>query len=467
MNKKVLYLIPDTNLFIQCHPLDQIEWATCSDFAEFQEIQLLVTNPVHREIDDMKNIGNDRKGRQARTASSEFRKIVTSEEGYKVIKEQEPVVKLVIGLVSRPSGDLEKELDYNKPDDEIVGCLYEVTQTYSEKDVRLLTYDGNMMVTAKSLNLPFVPIPDEWVRPPEKSGLEKELEKVKRENILLKRSEPEFHVKMVDSKSREVDSLEVTWQSYEPLSEESITKFIDGLAVRFPMVTSFGLEASPFTTLTNLMQAPREDEIRRYYAEYSNWMEMWRFVLADIHKILAFMNAPSFRIEATNSGVRPGKDTLVEIIARGPFQIRPPVPQAVQEDIREQVFPLPPKAPQAKSIIDLDIQPSFALPPLAQNDDQNKFYFNQDHPQIPVERFSLRCKQWRHGPHHEVFDGQIFLNYPFQKLEGALECVIQAENLSKPANRTLPVRFTIEECDALQPTQSLILELSDREATKV
>ena len=78
MDKKVLYLLPDTNLFIQCRPLHEIDWAACSDFAESQEIQLLVTNPVHREIDKMKNRGNDRIGRQARKASSDFREIVTS-----------------------------------------------------------------------------------------------------------------------------------------------------------------------------------------------------------------------------------------------------------------------------------------------------------------------------------------------------------------------------------------------------
>ena len=109
----------------------------------------------------MKNSGNDRIGRQARKASSDFRKVVTSGEDYEVVKDQEPVVKLVIGQASRPSGDLEEELDYNKTDDEIVGCLYEIVRARSEDDVRLLTHDGNMMVTAKNLNLPFVPIPDE------------------------------------------------------------------------------------------------------------------------------------------------------------------------------------------------------------------------------------------------------------------------------------------------------------------
>ena len=417
----------------------------------------------------MKNRGNARIGRQARRASSIFREIVTSGEDYKVINGQEPVVKLLIGQASRPSGDLADDLDYNKTDDEIVGCLYEVAQARSEEDVRLLTHDGNMMVTAKNLNLPFVPIPDEWVRPPEKSDLEKELEKLKRENIRLRRAEPEFRAKMVDSKGREIDPLEVTWQSYEPFSEDRIAKYINDLMVRFPMVTRFDSNVNSFAAINSLIRPPRAEEIRRYHEEYSKWIEEWRLVIANMHNILAFMDAPSFRLEATNSGVRPCRDALVDIAAQGPFKIRPPLPQAEQEDIREKVFPLPLTAPQTKSMADL-IRPNypyFPPPPAAQNDDPNKFYFKPDRPHTPVESFILQCGQWRHGPHKEVFDGQIFLNSPFLKLEGALECVIQAENLSEPVIRTFPVRFTIEECDTLQPSQSLIIELSDREGAGV
>ena len=324
-------------------------------------------------------------------------------------------------------------------------------------------------IRAKNLNLPFVPIPDEWVHPPEKSDLEKELEAVKSENIRLRKTEPEFRVEMVDSKGREVDLLEVTWQSYEPLSEDRIAKYINDLMVRFPMVTRFDSNVNSFAAINSLMRPPRAEEIRRYHEEYSNWIEEWRLVIANMHNILAFMDAPSFRLEATNSGVRPGRDALVDIAAQGPFKIRPPLPQAEQEDIREKVFPLPPTAPQTKSMADL-IRPNypyFPPPPAAQNDDPNKFYFKPDRPHTPVESFILQCGQWRHGPHKEVFDGQIFLNSPFLKLEGALECVIQAENLSEPVIRTFPVRFTIEECDTLQPSQSLIIELSDREGAGV
>ena len=38
MSKRTLYLFPDTNVFIQCKPLEQLDW---SEWQEFSEIHLL------------------------------------------------------------------------------------------------------------------------------------------------------------------------------------------------------------------------------------------------------------------------------------------------------------------------------------------------------------------------------------------------------------------------------------------
>ena len=57
MAKNTLYLFPDTNLFIQCRPLEQLDWA---EWAEYAEVHLIVCRPVQREIDNQKNRGNNR-----------------------------------------------------------------------------------------------------------------------------------------------------------------------------------------------------------------------------------------------------------------------------------------------------------------------------------------------------------------------------------------------------------------------
>lgn len=72
-NREVLVLFPDTNLFVQCLPLDQLTWFT---LGEFTEIHLLVCRAVQSEIDKHKNQGSSRLAKRARSASATFRKAI-------------------------------------------------------------------------------------------------------------------------------------------------------------------------------------------------------------------------------------------------------------------------------------------------------------------------------------------------------------------------------------------------------
>jgi hypothetical protein len=48
----VLYLFPDTNFFMQCQPPEQLDW---SNYAAYQEVQVLVSRPVQKDVDRLKN----------------------------------------------------------------------------------------------------------------------------------------------------------------------------------------------------------------------------------------------------------------------------------------------------------------------------------------------------------------------------------------------------------------------------
>ncbi len=64
MSENILYLFPDTNLFIQCKPLAELDWSVWS---EFEEVHLIVCRPVTREIDNQKTRGNSRVAQRARS----------------------------------------------------------------------------------------------------------------------------------------------------------------------------------------------------------------------------------------------------------------------------------------------------------------------------------------------------------------------------------------------------------------
>src|SRR5580704_14422985 len=75
---KILYLFPDTNAFVQCRPLEQVDWSAWKDF---DEVHLIVSRPVQSEIDNQKNKRSGRPGRRARAASSLFREVICAETG--------------------------------------------------------------------------------------------------------------------------------------------------------------------------------------------------------------------------------------------------------------------------------------------------------------------------------------------------------------------------------------------------
>ena len=64
---KTAHFVPDTNVFEQCEPLHQLDW---SDWKDYEEVQILVTDPVMDEIDRHKGQGNSRVARKSRIFSS-------------------------------------------------------------------------------------------------------------------------------------------------------------------------------------------------------------------------------------------------------------------------------------------------------------------------------------------------------------------------------------------------------------
>ncbi len=85
--KQILYLFLDTNLFIQCRALEELDW---SAWAGFEEVHLIASRPVQREIDNQKNRGNHRVGRRARKAYQLFRRVLESEQNQVVFGKPTP-----------------------------------------------------------------------------------------------------------------------------------------------------------------------------------------------------------------------------------------------------------------------------------------------------------------------------------------------------------------------------------------
>lgn len=514
MNQSVVYLFVDTNLLIQCRPLEELDW---SHWKAFDEVRLVVTSPVLREIDYRKNKGNDRTGSRARSASAMLRKMV--EDEFKLITEGHPRVTLSVEPHHQYSKALEDRLNYQERDDQLVGTIHRFAEDNPDLEVRLLTHDTMPMYTAKGVGLAVDIIPDSWLLPPEATKSEKEVNALRAENVRLKKAEPAFSIVCIGEGAVECEQYESIYVRFEPLAGADIHRLMQRIRESFPLETDFGSrepavrEAKPLGIsapmhIGRFKLLPRQEEfipatdkeIEEYRNEaYPGWLEKCERMLSDLHNLLQEdepLSLMAFVVE--NVGTRPADDALITIEASGNFKIRPFDSDPKDDDdegASEDTIhlPRPPAAPRGswKTIIesqppgglgatdllnrDLYEMSRFGDPhrfgslgldhlhsplPEVRRRDPNGFYYKPARPIEPKDAFSLECAQWRHENGAEYFFAQMHFLIDQERIEGALVCRIQAANMSEAATRRVPVRITIQEESTLRRATELVDELT-------
>ncbi len=473
MSGSVVYLFVDTNLLFQCRPLEELDW---SAWNEFDEVRLIVSKPVLREIDYRKNKGNDRVGKRARDASAMFRKMLN--DGDKVIHDSDPCVKLSVEPQHQYTKELEDQLNLQERDDQLIATAYEFAEHHPSDEVRLLTHDTTPLYTAQGLGLVADVIPDAWLLPPEKTESEKELAALKAENVRLKKAEPSFVIRCLSSTGTEVERYEISCPRFKPLTAAETTSLTQRLNERFPLETDFGPRKK--STERNALKIhiqqilgrvfiPATDEaITKYRDEaYPQWLAQCEESLRNYHRTLQGQEPmPRFLFRAENRGTRPATDARITIEAQGGFQIKllKPPTQDDESNSEEKLTALlssPPSAPcgrweTANSLVNSFanrplyypelVQPlSYSSPDLSRlpwRRDPNTFYYKTDRPRTPQYTFCLECDQWRHEDGEVDFEGEIYLPADRNMGKGALICRIQAGNLSKSEYKLIPVRIT-------------------------
>ena len=490
MTKRTLFLFPDTNVFIQCKSLKELDW---SDWSEFSEVHLLVSRPVQREIDNQKNRGNNRAANRARATYRIFREIIEGQLGHKVIQDSRPFVKLYFQGPNLPSPALKDRLDYSKPDDEIVGHLHSFIQDNPEAEARLLTHDSGPMMTASALDLPAILVKDEWLLPPESNELEKENARLQNRVIELEKAEPSFDVQLIDDNKQISENLEVEYEVFDPLSEQEVNALVQRIAENLPVATDFPKSPPPRednSTTVGIFHLPTDGEIAKYKEQdYPEWLEKCRAALSNIHTDLQIeVGPPAFSLSITNEGTRPGKDTLVNITAEGKFEISPPPFSLAPEGAFQEgpTLPYPPQPPRGRwssqgdsrrtprslRLSTRDRGPLHSLQstiraqypissPSITPPDPNTVYFRHERPYLPDKIITLECQQWRHGIGSVIFQGDLHFDLALESVRGLLICEVHAENLSSHVREQFPVRITTRKSASTDPARDLVQKLID------
>lgn len=468
MSKNQITLVADTNLFIQCRDLKELPW---DQLGEYDEIKLVVTRPVQKEIDRQKGGGNGRLAQRARTISSLLKATLDNSDS-KIIRDSSPKVSLDVHINILPDPSLKDALDFNEPDDALVGVVAALGAQQQNSNVCLLSHDIGPLASAKAIGLPSLQIPDSWLLKPEDSKQDKELKAAKAEIARLRQAEPSIQLECIDGTGNPVTSLTLEKLSYAPLTEEEIGKLLSLAKSQFPRSvpqvpkSDDSSSAYAFVTGIGLVQ-PSQERVERYNQDYDQWEKDLVSALSKIHQALNAQAKVLIGFQARNIGTRPAENVLVEILTRGSLLIQRTYSK--DKDTSHFNLPKPPTPPKPRSatamLADFNLNyglgnPALSLPNLASisNPDPEDFYYKtQDNRYSPGTAILLTAQLWRHGQEAEFFVAEL---WPLEKdtIKGAVEFKVHASNLIDGASILIPITLkTLDQSSYKEAKKALSL----------
>lgn len=487
--KKTLYLFPDTNLFIQCKPLEELDWSLWGDF---DEVRLLVCRPIQAEIDSHKGKGSGRLSKRARAASSIFRKALLADNDYIEVCSKQPLVSLYIRQDLKVDPGLDQQLSYSERDDQLVGIASLFAKANLDADVRILTHDTGPMASAKLAGVAFCEIPDDWLLPPETDESEKRVSALQSELMRYKKAEPSFDVQFANTETN-VSALEAEIITYEPLDRSQVAALLEKLKIRFPVATDFGprvpqerTKSSPFGLFgegREIFTPASEAEILKYTEEhYPNWVSKCEHIFNNLHTALAARTPwPVFRIRLRNIGARPADDALIVFSARGPFQVCSPKSSSDEPSAEDELtLPPPPWVPRgswrqartfpgmenfgtvhARSVgFDVSSLDAILRTPVNKRD-PNAFYWKPSRPEAPVQTCSIECKQWRHLVESQEIDLAVHCQLTPGQVSGVLGVEVHASNMTEVFVKREPLHLLVRQGDTFDRALELVNQLID------
>lgn len=484
---KFLYLFPDTNVFLQCKPLQQLNWSVLGDW---DEIYLAISRPVQAEIDAFKGKGNNRQASRARRASALIRELLDATDN-RIKLCNKPSVYLCLKHDLRRDETVSDILDYQERDDQLVGVALAFQKAHTDADVRLLTNDTGPMASARAVSLKFLDVPEDWLLPPETDEMEKRLKSLQDEVQRYKQAEPNFEIAILTEKKNNS-----TVSKYSVLSDSEVEELLERLTKSYPMATDFGARfpeerpiGGPYANYLGALGGIKEvynpvsdEEIETYRDAYEQWKISCKEKLSNLANSLnSCIKWPTLEMRISNIGTRPAENSLVALEALGDIWIMAPMKNGEDRKSDSMSLHAPPKAPQGsweriemgvnfRKLTELmsgatysPLRRNYKIPDLAsiyQNErDPNAFYFKRGGDRAPSDVIEYSCDQWRHAHKPEEFIVSVGCELKPGKYSGCVRVTVHASNLTTPAVVNVPVHITVDEKNCLQFADQLIKNL--------
>lgn len=394
------YYAPDTNFFLQCRNPKELPWVEITPAAE---VVLVVVPTVHRELDDLKSNGNERRARRAREAVGLLRRIVMEDVDEVVLREEGPRVVLKIPPDLSPQRERPEILDLTTADGRIVEEALACSNTFYAGKLTLLSNDGMPLKSAKSVGLSRQPVPEPWLAPREQSQVERENQELRRQLQQLQAASPRINASFLQGDTS-VELATASYTYYPPLDEEFIARVLTGLRGALPR--SDGRQSGLVTITLGL-------SLDNYSKRYEAWLQT---VENNLRRFSFFLNsfepAVPLALKLTNDGSRSAEGLVVHVLAEGRIHLLSP---SRQEDLRRrwgEVFPKPPVLSNELSplrIEELDTTGFAArhqqmmrnLPPLPSVGRGFRWAFSGS--DLSTNAIEGECEEFRHGFQAELF----------------------------------------------------------------
>ncbi|EEY1597059.1 DNA-binding protein, partial [Escherichia coli] len=494
MNKK-LYLFPDSNIFLQCKDLTQVNF---SEITACDEVCIIITRPIQQEIDRQKGQGNSRLSKKARKAASLFNQVVDSTDMTLVIRERSPRVFLTMDLSLKPCEQLSEQLDYQEADDRFVGIAAGYCADDPDSEVAIITNDSGPRFSAIKHNIICYKVPSSWLLPAEPDEKDKQIKLLEAKLKQFTQSMPDFSIKVADD-----EQLNIVLPYYTALSEYEVDNLLCQLTDAFPLVTNFDNEQTTPQSLEKIIKSFSQqeyfpvsaDDISLYKEKhYPLWKKQCEEILKNCHTHInpkAIKYPLSFLLQ--NTGYTIAERAVVTFTAKGDFRLCGFNWEIMEELTESKRIDLPsaPTAPKGKwrsvcgvtermpyaggaletplsSIISKEIGPLLSLTPTER--DKNDFYYKEKRNE-PVQVVSLECEEWRHQVKEEIFPLFVYTANKPKKVNGAIEVRVDANNLTNPVIKTFKLKITIEEHSAFstitEMVQTYIQEQKKRQKSSI
>jgi hypothetical protein len=495
---QTLYLFVDTNLFLQCRPLEQLDW---SPMGQVDAIEMVLTRPIQAELDALKGKGNGRQASRARAASTQIRKLLESTDNRLRLHEASPTVHLWLNPSLRPVNEPSGVLDYDHRDDQLVGIALGYLNANPDALVALLTNDTGPMASAKAVGLPYMDVPDGWLLPPELDEAAKREARVKDELDHYKKQEPAF---TIEFGAGEGGRLSVEVNRYVPLTDEEIQAFVARLHAEHPLSDDFGEteireRASPDQGPLGLFASKKEvftpttpTEIQRYRQAHGEWIEACENELKNLSKALQRREVlPRVSVSVLNAGARPADDALVTVDADGRFLLSPRKRNNDDDEPEEPkaklslTLPRPPTAPKGRWVkehvssigealarigamqaLKVDTPEILGVSPFrAAARDPNGIYFKVGARGDPRSHIEYECAQWRHAQVPHDFEFSVWFPLEPGLYAGVIKVAVHAANLTQPARGQLPIAITVYAASCVDTATAMIDALNSPPAS--